>query len=541
MTGERRDPPVDSTAVTSAGPPTPAPGSPPADPGRRRFLVLGGTAALAAAMAATGCSIGGDSSSTVKVTEPPRPTPASLPGAAPPPPADTVFDIVIRGGRVLDPDSGFDAIADVGIIGEQIASISLDPLLGATTIDATGKVVSPGFVDLMSYEPNSFGSWYKIGDGVTTNLGMHGIKSPTDAGDFFSVYGRQANRPPVHYGGALSDQWYREEQLGIKGEAGPSQLSRLRDALDQQLDEGFIGVAIDPEYAPWIDFDEYVALATVAQAAGMPVFTHIRYSSPDPPEANSLAAVDEVIRVAEQTGVSLHIDHIHSMATHVMPEAMAKVEDARGRGLDVTACVYPYTFWGTYLGSARFNGDWQRRFRITYEDLQVAGTSERVTASTFKRYQSQNKLVVAYAIPQADVNTALSPSWSMVGSDSIPEAANNNHPRGSGCFARLVGPYVRDLGVLSLPDAVAKATILPTRRVEKQVPMLQRKGRLQIGADADITVFDPATVADASTVEDPSQMSIGIDHVLVMGTIAKDPTGVKRDVRQGRAITGQPA
>lgn len=514
----------------------------PADPGRRRFLVLGGTAALAAAVAAMGCSSGGgESGSSVQVTEPERPTPASLPGAEAPPPSDAVFDVVIKGGRVLDPDSGFDAVADVGIMGERIAAISLDPLQGATTVDAAGKVVSPGFVDLLSYEPNPYGVWYKIGDGVTTNLGMHGIKTPTDASSFFDIYERDANRPPVHYGGAMSDQWYRDIELGIRGEASPAQLSRLRDALDQQIDEGFIGVAIDPEYAPWIGFDEYVGLGQVAQAAGMPLFTHIRFSSPDGPEGGSLDAIDEVIRVAEQTGVALHVDHIPSMATHVMDEAMGRLDEARSQGLDITGCFYPYTFWGTYLASARFSGDWQSRFRISYGDLQVAGTSERLTASTFRTYQAQNKLVVAYAIPQSDVDAAVRAPWTMIGSDAIPEPANNNHPRGAGCFARLVGPYVRELGVLSLTDAVAKATILPTRRVEKQVPAMQRKGRLQIGADADITVFDPATVADTSTVEEPAQMSAGIEHVLVMGSIVKDPSGVDESVRKGMAIKGQPA
>jgi N-acyl-D-aspartate/D-glutamate deacylase len=518
----------------TGGPPTPPT---PSEPSRRRFLVLGGTAALAAAVAACSPFGGGDDSGgTVRVTEPPRPVPPSMPGAEPAPPAGHVFDTAIRGGRVIDPDSGFDTVADVGIVGDRIASISLEPLRGAATIDATGKVVSPGFVDILSYEPNSYGTWYKIGDGVTTNLGMHGIKAPTDAAAFFDRY---AGTSPVHFGGAFSDQWFRET-IGIYDTASPSQLSRLRDALDQQIDAGFVGVAIDPEYAPYIDFAEYVALGEVARDAGVPLFTHIRYSSPDPPEANSISAITEVIRVAEQTGVALHVDHIPSMATHVMSEAMSLLDDARGQGLDVTGCFYPYTFWGTYLGSARFNGDWQSRFRITYEDLQVAGTSERVTAQTFPTYQAQNKLVVAYAMPQADINAAASASWTMVGSDSIPEPANNNHPRGAGCFARLVGPYVRELGVLSLNDAVAKATILPTKRVEGVVPMMQRKGRLQMGADADITVFDPATVADMSTVEDPSIMSAGIEQVLVMGTLVKDGDQLDQSALGGQGITGEP-
>ena len=507
---------------------------------RRRFLILGGAGLVAAAAVATGCSDGSSSSTgTVKVKEATKIAPPKLDPAYKPPPSSTLFDTAISGGRVMDPATGFDSIANVGLIGGRIALITTDAINGKTTIDASNLVVAPGFIDVLSYEPNSYGVWYKLGDGVTTNLGMHGIKTPVDAKGFFSNYTGK-NAPPINFGGAFSDQWYRDS-IGGKSTATPTQLSRLSDDLNKQLDAGWIGLSVDPEYAPSINFNEYAALAQVAKQAEMPLFTHIRYSSPGPEGKSSLDAIDEVLNVARQTGVSLHVDHIPSMATHVMPEAIAKIDAARSEGLDVTGCFYPYTFWGTYLGSARFAGDWQSRFRISYNDLQLAGSSERLTPESFKKYQAQNKLVVAYAIPQEDVNAALSAPWSLVGSDAIPESSNNNHPRGAGCFSRLLGPYVRDMGALSLMDALAKCTILPAKRLDTRVPMLARKGRLQMDADADITIFDPATIADTSTVEKPAQMSQGISYVFVAGAIAKDPSGVKRDSRGGRAITGQPA
>ena len=515
----------------------PGPGSP---FDRRRFLALGGAGLVAAAAVATGCTSGSNSSTTtIKVREPSKVAPPKLDAGYQPPPSTTVFDTAITGGRIMDPATGYDAIANVGLIGDRIALITTDEITGRTTIDARNLVVAPGFIDVLSYEPNSYGVWYKLGDGVTTNLGMHGIKTPVDASGFFASYSGK-NAPPINFGGAFSDQWYRDS-IGVKSTATPSQLSRLRDDLDRQLEAGWIGLSIDPEYAPSIGLDEYVALAGVAQSAGMPLFTHIRYSAPEPAGKSSLDAIDEALEVARRTGVSLHIDHIPSMATHVMPEAIDRIDAARSEGLDVTGCFYPYTFWGTYLGSARFAGDWQSRFRISYNDLQLAGSSERLTAESFKKYQAQNKLVVAYAIPQEDVLAAARAPWSLVGSDAIPESSNNNHPRGAGCFARLLGPYVRDLGAMSLMDALAKCTILPARRLDGRVPMLARKGRLQMDADADITIFDPTTIADASTVERPAEMSKGISWVLVGGSVAKDPTGVKRDSRTGRAITGRPA
>ena len=507
---------------------------------RRRFLILGGTGVVAAAAIAAGCSNDSASNSTsVTVREPKKIAPPKLDPSYQPPPSSTIFDTAITGGRVMDPATGYDAVANIGLLGSRIALITTEDITGRVTVDASNLVVAPGFIDVLSYEPNSYGVWYKLGDGVTTNLGMHGIKTPVDAKGFFSTYTGK-NAPPINFGGSFSDQWYRDS-IGVKGAASPSQLSRLRDDLDRQLDAGWIGLSIDPEYAPSIDFKEYVALAEVAQRAQMPLFTHIRYSSPGPAGKGSLDAIDEVLAVARQTGVSLHIDHIPSMATHVMPEAISRIESARAEGLDITGCFYPYTFWGTYLGSARFAGDWQSRFQISYNDLQLAGSSERLTAESFKKYQAQNKLVVAYAIPQEDVNAALNAPWTLLGSDAIPESSNNNHPRGAGCFSRLLGPYVREMGALSLMDALAKCTILPARRLDARVPMLARKGRMQMDADADITIFDPLTIADTSTVEKPAQMSNGISYVLVAGVIAKDPTGVKRDSRGGVAITGQPA
>ncbi len=487
---------------------------------RRRFLAISGAGIAAATLAACGSS---SSSSNVKVNEPKKVAPPKLSPDYQPPPSDTLFDVVILGGRVMDPESKFDAVANVGILGDKISLISTDDLTGKTAIDASGHVVSPGFIDILSYEPNSYGIWYKVGDGVTTNLGMHGIKDPVDATRFFNRYN---GKVPINFGGAFSDQWYRDS-IGIRGEATPSQLSRLRDSLEQQIDSGWIGLSIDPEYAPSITTTEYIELSKVAEANKIPLFTHVRASSPP----QSLDAIAEVLRVGRETGVSVHIDHIPSMATFVMEQALELIEEARSEGLDVTGCFYPYNFWGTYLASARFAGDWQSRFRISYNDLQLAGSSERLTADSFRRYQAQNKLVVAYAIPQGDVDMVARSSWSMVGSDAIPESSNNNHPRGAGCFARALGPYVRDMKLYSLMDGISKCTLQPANRTG-----LSSKGRVQMNADADLCIFDPNTIADTSTVEKPAQYSTGIDWVIVNGKVAKTSAGVQTTTFAGKAV-----
>jgi hypothetical protein len=463
--------------------------------------------------------------------------PPALEGAAPPPPPDHLFDQVILGGRVIDPETGYDQVASVGIDGDRVTSISTETLDGKSTIDATGLVVAPGFVDVLSYEPNSYGVWYKVGDGVTTNLCMHGINNTAEG--FFDYFGSESQRPPVHYGGAFDDPHMRSVDAKIPNKAATAaQRNTLTQSFEDAIAHGYIGLDIEPEYTPWVTTDEINALARVAAEHQLPVFSHIRTSSPDGPNGGSLGALDELLRVADDTGVAVHVDHITSMTTHVMGPAIEKIDAARDRGIDVTACLYPYDFWATTLASERFAPGWQDRFGISYGDLEVAGTGERLTAASFERYQAENKLVAAHAIPEDDVQAALRAPWTLIGSDAILEPGDNNHPRCSGCFTRTLGRYVRELGVLSLVEALAKMTILPARRLESRVPALRAKGRLQMGADADITIFDPETVGDRSTVADPAQMAAGVSYVLVGGQVVKAGDTVNKDVRPGMPIRG---
>ena len=537
-------------AHTPPGPPPPDPQAPePASPAiSRRTLLLGAGFGLAnvalvgALVVDDGGSKSASTASRARVVvkgERVQHAPPAIDGAKPPPEGH-VFDRVITGGRVMDPATGYDQVADVGIDGNVITAISTKALTGKASIDATNLVVAPGFIDLLSYEPNDFGTWYKIGDGITTNLGMHGLNSLPDA--FFELYGSDANRPPVHYGGAFDDPWMRTHDRIPTRAALASQVSELSSQVESGFASGWLGVDFEPEYTPWVTDVEINALATVAAKHQMPVFFHVRYSSPNDPGQDNATALAEVLAVAEATGASVHVDHITSTGgTHTMPQSVETLEKARAKGVDVTACMYPYTFWATYAASSRFGYGWQQRFEIDYSDLQIPGTDQRLTAATFAQAQRRNELVAAYAIPEADIVTGLQTDWIMLGSDCILDPPTNglppdNHPRGAGCMTRVLGHYVREQKTLSLMDALKKMTILPARRLEKRAPALTKKGRLQMGADADITVFDPATVSDRSTIDNPAQMAAGIEYVLVMGQLVKEGDTLHRDVRPGLPI-----
>ncbi|RXZ83845.1 aminoacylase [Paenibacillaceae bacterium] len=445
-----------------------------------------------------------------------------------------VYDLVISNGRVINPETTLDKEGmNVGISGGTIEVVTSKKLTGTREIDASGLVVAPGFIDNLSYDPNPLGVWNKIADGVTTNIAMHGGSSTP--GSWYTHY--EGDKPPVHFGASFFYTQARNQfKLGRYDAAKPEQTAKLKEQAEKALNNGALGISFSLEYVPGISPEEVLPLMELAREYNVPVYFHGRYSDMEEPGTN-IDTMNEIIGYARASGAAVHIDHIHSTGgTFSMGQSLAMLEDGLAEGLDITACIYPYNYWGTYLNSARFDKGWQERFRISYEDLQIAGTTERLTAESFVKYQKEGKLAVAYAIPEQDVIDALKKPYVMIGSDAILEPGHNNHPRASGTFARTIGLYARDKGAISLMDAIAKQSLQPAQRLEKQAIALQKKGRIAKGMDADLVIFNYDTINDRSTVEKPELFSAGIEYVLVEGQLALEKGELNKQVRLGKPI-----
>jgi hypothetical protein len=316
--------------------------------------------------------------------------------------------------------------------------------------------------------------------------------------------------------------------------ASPEQLRAIQQELEAGLKAGALAVGMGINYTEAATHQEILEMFRVAAKYQAPVHVHVRFAGAGEP-STGLAAVEEVIAAAASTGAPLHVVHITSIGLAQTPQLIQLVEGAQRHGLDVTTECYPYVAASTALESALFDPGWQERMGITFKDIQWAKTGERLTGETFEKYRKEGGAVVIYSIPEAAAREAVRNPIVMIGSDGMPITGAKVHPRGQGTFSRVLGHYVREEKALDLMTALRKMTLMPAQRLEKRAPVFRDKGRVKVGADADITVFDPARVIDKATYEDPLQPSAGIIFVLVNGVPVIKNGQLVEGVHPGRA------
>ena len=469
--------------------------------------------------------------------------------------SNTIYDIVLVGGRVIDPETKLDTIKNVGISNNRIAEISSQPLKGKEVINVAGLVVAPGFIDMHAHGRTNKEQEFQLHDGLTTALELEwGIEF---LGQWYET---RKSKALINFGAsvcwpferfrAIGDYKKEEDELYktiINGQSGfetllnnikPSsnlpltqiQIDKTLENIKQSLAEGGIGIGTPLAYVPGSKQDEVFQIFKLAASKQALVYTHVR--------EGGIMAVEEVIADAMLTGAPLHIVHMNSSTLGQISLGIEMVQTAQQKGFSITTELYPYPAGSTALQSAVFDEGWQQRLGISYGDLQWVETGERLKKETFDSYRKSGGIVIIYSMKPEWIKAGIASTGTIIASDGMPYAPKA-HPRTAGTFSRLLGKYVREEKVVGLPEAIEKITLLPAKRLEVMAPMMRYKGRIQIGADADITIFNPNTVIDKATFDKGLAFSEGIEYVIVNGVIVLRNGKTVENIFPGQPVYGK--
>lgn len=439
--------------------------------------------------------------------------------------AAPVYDRVILGGRVIDPASGLDAVRNIGLQGGRIAVITADAIVGRDTIDARGLVVAPGFIDIHAHGQTPETYRFESLDGVTTSLELE-----LGTADVAAWYSERAAGERINYGVSIGHIKVRMVVMHDSGTvwpvsdgahlaATPAQVDEIVQRMETGLREGAVDIGAGFPYTPAATREELLAVFQVAARAKTPVHLHIR---------PGVAGLKEALALAAETNAPLHVVHINSSAVAATPQMLGMISDARAHGRDVTAEAYPYTAGMTEIQSATIQDVYKSAPDAQLAEIEWPPTGERLNRESFERYTRIGGPIVVHSNTEEMVAVAINSPLTVIASDAYWQNGTG-HPRTTGTFAKVLGRYVRETHSLSLMEAIRKMTLMPAQRLERRVPAMKDKGRLRVGADADITIFDAATVLDRSTYREPSLPPIGIQHVIVNGVSV---------VSNGQAIEG---
>ena len=467
--------------------------------------------------------------------------------------------LVISGGRVVDPASGMDGVADIAIIDGTIAAVGTNLGGAARVIDAAGLVVAPGFIDLHAHGQSIPADRMQAFDGVTTTLDLEAGVMPVAA-----WYRRQAAQGRIlNYGAATNWAFARigamtgfneessleafgramRDRRWVENVASEAEVGGILDRLAHGLDEGGIGIGILNAYAPGAGVQELTAVCQLAAARGVPTFTHVAFMSRVDPESAAEAYI-RLIGYAGATGAHMHICHFNSSSKTDIERCATLVAKAQAQGLPITVEAYPYGTGSTVLAAAFFSDpDFEARNGTGYDSVQRVADGRRFhdRAELLAAQAEEPSTLVLWHILDIEGNEAhrrmldmsvLFPGgaiasdampWTLADGTTytgdawpLPEDATS-HPRSAGTFTRFLRQWVRERHAVPLLEGVAKCTLIPAQILEASTPALRAKGRLQPGADADVVVFDLATLTDRAEFTAMNRAAEGVRHLVVSG------------------------
>ena len=437
------------------------------------------------------------------------------------------FDLVILRGQVIDPETKLDAVRNVGIRAGKIAAITSDAITAPQTIDAHGLVVAPGFIDLHQHGQDDENYRLKAMDGVTTALELE-----VGVADVDSWYQTREGKALINYGASIGHIPVRMAVMHDPGAflpagpaahlaATPEQLSAIMQHLQHGLDRGALAVGLGPAYTEAATADEILQVFEIAAKNKASCHVHLRGGR------DRLSGLQEVLADAVVSGAPLHVVHIQSTGLKDTGRELQMIAEARAHGMDVTTEMYPYIAGMTYIESALFDS-YENNPNADFSHLMWPQTGERLTRESFERYRKQGGWVIIFSNTEDVVDGAALNPLTMIASDGIIENGKG-HPRTAGTYAHILGHYVRDTRQMDLMTALAKMTLMPAQRLERRAPLFANKGRLRMGADADVAIFDFQRIRDRATYQEPATPTEGMRYVLVNGVEV---------VRDGVPVTG---
>ena len=500
------------------------------------------------------------------------------------------YDVVLKGGRVMDPETSLDAVMNVGIKGGKIAAVTEEEISGKEIIDVKGLVVSPGFIDTHQHSLDIADGRLAAQDGTTTHMELEFGRSPV--AEAYSVIENRGH--PINYGFAASWPMVRAKVMtGFQGEAtwdgmvkalgpanwgasvsNPEQEKQILDLIQKELDDGALAIGYPPAYGSGAGMKESIKLWKKAATNNVPVSVHVRYQSMLDPKS-SVEAMNEMLGLATASGAHAILCHIQLVGLSDPYMMLDVIEAGRKAGLRLTTEIYP--FGGTappisadYLKWAnsdeRIGFEWNKirteaKPHYTFKDKADFQKYQKENPSAFvqmeyinertKRGLAAMRAAVTFpeTIPAAD-GTAISWPGKPEGADKLglgsgvdvwplPKDAGGQ-PRTASTHAIILGKWVREQGALTLMQAISNSSYVPAKALEQHIPQFTTKGRLQVGMDADITVFNAKKVKANATWDDVAALNDGFYYTLVNGEFILKDGKIVTDALPGQPLRRTP-